>query len=354
MKRTFVGMCVAALSAALLTAAPAVATAPGCNGVRDASTLVPLAQASDPAQWVAQPPLRVGRAGLTATTVNGQILAIGGFDGGGVFDVVEARSVSEPGVWHDLAPLATRRANSAAATVGGLVYVAGGYGNGVGNILKSVEKYDPATGAWGASEPLPQPRGGPGAAAWGGRLYVAGGIRAFTAGASDVLRSMVVYDPSTGRWTQAAPMSTPREKFRLVAAGPYLYAIGGTATEQESLASVERYDPRTDTWRTMTPMHESRAVPGVTAATVGNRDVLVVVAGVERAGGINIGGRRTTEVYDIGTGKWKLLDVLLPTNLASNESAVTASGAILSIAGVTSIDFLRDVNAIALTPSDLQ
>ena len=62
----------------------------------------------------------------------------------------------------------------------------------------------------------------------------------------------------------------------------------------------------------MNPLHESRAVPCAIETTVGNRRVLVVVGGGFSTDGISTDGRRTTEVFDPDSGRWKLLDVLLP------------------------------------------
>jgi len=55
-------------------------------------------------QWVTRPPLRQARGGLGVATVDGQILAISGFDFKGLYDVVEARPQTGTGSWHDLAP----------------------------------------------------------------------------------------------------------------------------------------------------------------------------------------------------------------------------------------------------------
>ena len=66
-------------------------------------------QAGRSSQWTARPPLRQARGGLGVATVDGQILAIGGFDELSYFGVVEARRVKGRGVWRDLAPTPTAR-----------------------------------------------------------------------------------------------------------------------------------------------------------------------------------------------------------------------------------------------------
>jgi Kelch motif len=316
------------------------------------------AEAASSSQWTARPPLRQARSGLDVTTVDGQILAVGGFDQENIFDVVEARSVRGPGTWHDLAPMPTARANVATAVVGGLVYAVGGFGD-LDDTLNVVERFDPRSGRWATGLPLPQPRGGAGAAGLDGLLYVAGGFIPLAGDDFEIAHSMVVYNPKSNTWRSVAPMPTAREKLRLVASGRYLYAIGGDDLAGQSLTTVERYDPKSNSWATTNPMHESRAVPGAVETKVGERSVLVVVGGVEfAADGTFLGGRRTTEVFDIASGQWRLLDVLLPFNRGSLGCAVEADGTILAIGGGTlsgdTIIYLANVDALSLKDRDLR
>lgn len=122
---------------------------------------------------------------------------------------------------------------------------------------------------------------------------------------------------------------------------------------------MERYDPRSNSWATMNPMVESRYLPCAVETKVGHRRVLVVVGGFEFApGGVLIGARRTTEVFDLATGRWNLLDVLLPTTRGSHDCATEADGTVLAIGGITPIEgtpsFLANVDALSLEPRDLR
>ena len=181
---------------------------------------------------------------------------------------------------------------------------------------------------------------------------------------SENLNSVVVYNPERNTWKTLAPMPTARERLRLVASGRYLYAIGGFNFEEQALDTVERYDPRSNSWSTMNPLHESRAVPCAIDTTVGNRHVLVVVAGAVSRDDTSKDGRRTTEVFDPDNGRWKLLDVLLPIVRGSNDCAVELDGTVLLIGGATRIDppaggeptysFLTNVDALTLKPRDLK
>jgi N-acetylneuraminic acid mutarotase len=337
--------------AAPSTSAPRFRTEPSITGD----------QAARSSQWIARPPLRQARGGLGVAKVGRQILAISGFKGfneGDLLDSVEARRVRGSGRWRDLAPLPTARANLATAEVGGLVYAIGGIDNV--DTTNVVETFNPRSGRWTTSLPLPQPRDGPGAAGLGGRLYVAGGFVL----PDGITNSVLVYDPKQNTWRSVAPMPTVRERLRLVASGRYLYAIGGVAIGQPgqfgpSLTTVERYDPKSDRWTTMNPMVQSRGLPCAVQTRVGNRHVLVVVGGFElSADGTLVQARRTTEVFDPHTGRWTLLDVLLPIGRGSHDCATEADGTVLAIGGITLAGGTRvalaNVDALSLRPRDLR
>ena len=154
-------------------------------------------------------------------------------------------------------------------------------------------------------------------------------------------------------------MPTARAGHRLVAARGFLYAVGGSNPAGASLTTVERYDPASDRWTTLAPMAESRILHCAVATRVGGRTVLVVVGGYEvSADGTFVGARRTTEVFDIESGEWTLLDVLLPEVRSTHDCAVEANGTVLAIGGATNTGGppirLADVDALRIRPSDLR
>jgi N-acetylneuraminic acid mutarotase len=186
-----------------------------------------------------------------------------------------------------------------------------------------------------------------------GLLYVAGG----EVPSGEFTNSVVVYDPKKDTWKSVARMPTARERLKLVASGRYLYAIGGDNRAEPSLATVERYDPKSNTWRTMNPMVQSRTVLCAVETAVGNRRVLVAVGGVAVEGTV-VFRRRTTEVFDLDTGRWTLLDVLLPTDRASHDCATEADGTILAIGGFATTNngasTVPNVDALSLHMRDLR
>ena len=308
-------------------------------------------------RWIERPPLEHARNGLGVATVDGRIFAIGGWAGSDAFDFVEARRVASRGVWRDFPSMPTARVNLATTASGGLVYAIGGFSNV--DMTDVVETFDPRTGVWATGVPLPQPRAFAGAAGLDDTVYVAGGAVLLENGDFETTSSTLAYDDGADTWRSVAPMPTAREGLSLVAAGGYLYAIGGSKLTGETLTTVERYDPASDTWMLMASMTESRGLACAVATRVGGRTVLVVVGGQEvDADGAFIGSRRTTEVFDIEANEWILLDVLLPEVRATHDCAVEASGAVLAIGGATDTDGppirLADVDALRIRPSDLR
>jgi hypothetical protein len=67
---------------------------------------------------------------------------------------------------------------------------------------------------------------------------------------------------------------------------------------------------------------------------------------------------RTTEVFDPYTGRWTLLDVLLPEGRASHDCAVERDGTVLAIGGSTNVGasftYLADVDGLKIRPRDLR
>jgi N-acetylneuraminic acid mutarotase len=310
-----------------------------------------------PSGWVERPPLTQARIGLDVATAGGRIFAIGGFvDIPSPFDSVEARRVGGHGRWRTIAPLATARANPASAELDGIVYAAGGFGKGTA-ILDQVEKFDPGEGSWSPSQRLPQRRGAAGAATLGGLLYVAGGFIIDDDGTGHVTDSMVAYNPRTGAWRTMAPMPTARYRLRLVAAGRHLYAIGGQAIDDRQLPTVERYEPRSNTWHAVASMNQARALPGAVALRRGSEHFIVVVAGGSLVEGRTI-FLRSTEIYSLETGRWRVIQAELPQGRASLVSATEANGTVLAIGGYAGPDLdhahaTAEVHALRITNRNL-
>ena len=88
---------------------------------------------------------------------------------------------------------------------------------------------------------MPTKRVMPGVAALNSKIYVTGG------GGGQIMSSVDCYDPNTNTWSQMANMNIDRRGHSLVSLHGRLYAIGGYANGGD-VDSFEVYDPDNNTW----------------------------------------------------------------------------------------------------------
>jgi non-specific serine/threonine protein kinase len=176
------------------------------------------------------------------------------------------------GEWNALAPMRIARGSPAAAMVGDKIYVAGGSRDEQGartGALSSVEVYDISTGNWSAAPEMPTPRHHHGAAVLDGRLVVVGGRN------DDDLSLDVVeqFDPASGRWTRLPSLPAGAGGVSVVTTGGRIVAIGGGDDEEAWVTPATwALDPAGDEWRRLADLNVARHGHG--AAVVG-QDVYV-------------------------------------------------------------------------------
>lgn len=209
----------------------------------------------DPASdtWSAATPMPTARMGLTLSTYNGRLYAIGGRTDGYSNSATGAVEIYNPAtnLWTSGTSMTTPRYHAAAAVtasfMGDLIMVAGG--ESADTVLTTVEGYRPAANAWIGLAPLPAARGRLALAGIPGQLFAVGGH----AGAvTQWVGTVDAYDPLMDVWTGRTPMPTPRGHLALTAIDGQLLAAGGESA-LGSLDVLERYDPITNSWRTLTP-----------------------------------------------------------------------------------------------------
>lgn len=275
-------------------------------------------------QWNLADPMPTARAQLGAATgTDGRIYAIGGCDGAGkpLADcaVYDCRS----GRWDLTSPLRRPRRNVAVATSpDGTIYAIGGYPD-----TQTVEAYDSLTDKWNLVAPMPlDPDERNVAVAWSDRIYVigstwiagaghcglclsydtaadewreecppppaartganmaaavAGDGRVYVAGGNDgarASRTVTMFEPRSGIWSEAADLPTPRWGHALVAANGLLYAIGGqTSDALHGVDMVEAFDPFANRWSKAPPLTGKRRY--IAATAVG--DAIYVMGGAD-------------------------------------------------------------------------
>jgi hypothetical protein len=227
--------------------------------------------------WTQTPAMAHAHAyGVAASLANGDVLVIGGYDGGdtlttGAVDIYSASG----GTWSAGPALPGPRYAFTATTMGnGKVLVAGGDDGSMapGSALSSVEIYTSGSG-WAAGEAMKKVRvDGAAVLLKDGRVLVAGGTDA----AGVAQNSAEIYDPSTGHWTLTGNMPLPRAAFSLtVLPDGRVVAAGGFASSPgQALNTADLFDPTTGGWTTTGVLVHGRRFQAATALADGT--VMVV------------------------------------------------------------------------------
>ena len=157
---------------------------------------------------------------------------------------------------------------TAAAATGNRFYVIGGY-DAHQQSLATVYVFDGS--AWAPGPSLPVAVNHPSAAAIGTQVYEAGGF-----GANGTSNRVFVLDAGATQWREVAPMHHARGAAVLVASDGRLLAIGGRSGDTQ-IATAESFDPTTGHWTDLAPMphprnHLSAYVAGSLVCVTGGRE----------------------------------------------------------------------------------
>ncbi len=117
-----------------------------------------------------------------------------------------------------------------------LIYIAGGYKQ---HSLDSLEAFDPRKNVWIRLADLETPCSGLGACVLFGLLYTVGG-RNLSLQNNTESGSLFCYNPMTNKWTQLAPLNTPRNRVGVGIIDGSIYAVGGSHASTHH-NSVERW-----------------------------------------------------------------------------------------------------------------
>jgi len=193
--------------------------------------------------WSLGPSLGLARRNCAgASTADGRVFAIGGFDGMNIISSVEALDPRMKN-WVTIPPLSVPRSSAvAAATQDGRIVVAGGTS---GSRLKTVEIWEPRTNRWEkASADMNEIRSAAALASVSGRIFAVAGVDA----EQNVHSSLEMFEEELHAWTYRHSCLTPR--MDLSACGVEgTVMIGGGQNHEETLSTVEFYQPDVDQWQ---------------------------------------------------------------------------------------------------------
>jgi len=277
--------------------------------------------------WTKKADMPTARLGLTTSTVNGKIYAIGG---GYSIDGTAFRTVEEydpaTDTWTRKADMPTRRYFHSASVVNGKVYVIGG---AVAEKVttQTVEEYDPATDTWTTKADMPTARCFFTASVVNDRIYAIGG-QIFPGNFS--VSTVEEYDPATDTWTAKADMPTARSMLSTSAVDGRIYAMGGVQgwIGGPGMSTVEAYDPVTDTWTVRATRRADMPTPRKGLSTLVMAEKIVAIGGITNAYGPVYS---VVEEYDPKTNTWAK-----KTNMPTARcffSASSVNGRIYAIGG---------------------
>lgn len=252
----------------LLVVLPAMG---GCHATRVAPDLAP-----SPGAWRAEAAMIHARAAHAVVATSDAIYALAGTGAGGAPVLPVERFDGSTWVVETTLPGAGLNA-PAAAVLDGRIYLIGGF-NTVTNVPSSrVLVYDPRSRAWSDAAPLPAPRGGHAAVVLDGRIHVIGG-----GNSRSTIADHDEYDPATNRWTSRTPLPRAEGSPAAIVAGGRLWSIGGRSGPSD-FGFVDAYDPATDRWSAGPPIE-----PRGTAGAFVRCDAIYVVGGESQARAVSL------------------------------------------------------------------
>ncbi len=239
------------------------------------------------------------RTEASVVNVENKIFIIGGFTPEGISAKVEMLDLTT-GVWSERSPLPKALHHTSASTVNGKIYVIGGFESGFWTPVAFNFEYDPAQDRWKTKKTLPTPRGALAAGVIKNKIYIVGGAHKefFRLVNTDAHEA---YDPLTDTWKVLAPLPSPRDQLTVSVVQGILYAIGGriNGDYNKNLNLNEAYNPATGQWTRKANIPTARS--GITSQVLEEK---ILVLGGESA-------QKTfteNEAYDPKTDTWKTME----------------------------------------------
>ncbi|MGH9277430.1 MAG: Kelch repeat-containing protein, partial [Acidimicrobiales bacterium] len=284
------------------------------------TTTATTAPAPAPQTWRTRASAPMARQEVAAAELDGKVWVVGGLTASDATARVEsydpgadrwARGPDLPITLHHLTVVAYR----------GELVVVGGFQGGGGGLYGGPTDRVLALrgGAWVDLPRLRRPRGAAGAAVVGDRIYLVGGRDN-----NLLIAPTEVFDGTS--WQDRAPIPSPRDHLAVAADGRGVYAAAGRLLDPNAMTGAfERYDPGRDAWETLAAVPTPRG--GLAASFLGTR---LVTSGGESASRVF----PQVEAYDTAANAWSALpNMPVPRH---GHGGATAGGAVLTLVGATS------------------
>jgi N-acetylneuraminic acid mutarotase len=170
-------------------------------------------------------PNHSARSALTGTLAVASLVVLLGVASRANRPVARSSAPNGYAAWQSEAPAIEPHRESASAVIDGRLYVFGGHYNERVQTTAVVQVFDPSTSRWSQRAPLPVPTTHWNAATDGGTVWLAGGFAGDHPG--PVTRDVWRYDVALDRWTPAPPLPEPRGGGVLFLVDSALHYVGG-------------------------------------------------------------------------------------------------------------------------------
>jgi hypothetical protein len=299
------------------------------GGMRRNQDFYSSAELYDPATGKFTPTgsMPLATVGNTAVLLkSGKVLMLGGWVGHGTTDLAEIYDPAT-GKFSDAGRMTTKRARPTVALLAnGDVLLAGGEDYDGAPSLATAELYRAASGKFEPIAPMHYGRDAHTATVLSdGRVLIVGGASERDA----IVASAEIYDPASKTFTVTGKLLTPRIKHSagLLPDGRVLVAGGSNESGWNGqLASAEIYDPKTGAFTAASPLSDARfKLPDAAAALPGGRLLFA-------------GGSKTLDVYDPASGKFLTVNDQLPDVRHYMSETRLADGSVLLTGGYPNND----------------
>ena len=184
---------------------------------------------------------------------------------------------------------------TAATSLQGFLYVVGGFDNSF-KAISTVLKYNPDTNQWQEVSPLGSPRSIVCAVADGNYLYAIGGCRRSTGFLDTVER----FDPRNNTWEKLSSMHAKRASASGSAVKQKVFVFGGLGKQSRLEAACEMYDPDINIWSNIASEVAPRHFASASAISFKGKIYVFGYFQNEQSQ-----CHRSLRVYDVEKNQWK-------------------------------------------------
>ncbi len=201
--------------------------------------------------WKKLPDMPVGKWEAGTVVLDDKLYFFGGYTKGVRSSKLSHIFDPKDNSWTQIQDLPSAISHMNAVLDGRTVWLAGGFKDGYkGHTIAEVWNYDIDKDRYTAAPLLPETRGGGGLALVGRKLHYMGGVME-DRDTDSPDHWVLDLSKKRAKWTNAAPMPSPRNQFGTVTFNGKIYAIAGQFhhdSGQLDQPRVDIYDPKTDSW----------------------------------------------------------------------------------------------------------